>query len=98
MKVYFNISIDEIILVDVHVCLSIQSLAQLDRTYGEVERRIITDNCAYQIVLGTNDVETQKHYSDLCGTRLVEMPSRGVSTDAFGNITGYSAQLGMRRE
>ena len=38
----------------------IQSLAQLDKLYGEKERQIILDNCSYKVILGANDPETQK--------------------------------------
>lgn len=77
----------------VSICLMIQSLAQLDELYGENGRRIILDNCAYKVILGANDPETQKALSDLAGT----IPSLQWGASANLNrklrVTGYSVQL-----
>lgn len=71
----------------------IQSLAQLDELYGKNGRRIILDNCAYKVILGANDPETQKALSDLAGT----IPSLQWGASANLNrklrVTGYSVQL-----
>ena len=53
---------------DVNFCLMIQSLAQLDKLYGEHERRIILDNCQYIAILRANDADTQKYFSELIGS------------------------------
>lgn len=47
--------------------LCIQSLAQLDKIYGENVRKIICDNCALKVLLAASDVETQQYYSALVG-------------------------------
>lgn len=44
---------------NVNICLIIQSLAQLDKIYGEYDRRIIFDCCSYQAILRINDADTQ---------------------------------------
>lgn len=77
----------------VSICLMIQSLAQLDELYGENGRRIILDNCAYKVILGANDPETQKALSDLAGT-IPSLPwSASVNLNGKLRITGYSVQL-----
>ena len=77
----------------VSICLMIQSLAQLDKSYGEKERQIILDNCAYKVILGANDPETQKALSDLAGT-IPSLPwSASVNLNRKLRITGYSVQL-----
>lgn len=43
---------------NVNICLIMQSVAQLDKIYGPIDRRIILDNCSYQAVLRANDSET----------------------------------------
>lgn len=46
----------------------IQSLAQLDATYGPDQRKIICDNCSYKAILGATDADSQKYFSALVGT------------------------------
>lgn len=58
------------------ICILIQSLAQLDETYGQNTRRVICDTCSYKAVLGAGDPETQKIFSDLVGTYDKEKESR----------------------
>jgi type IV secretory pathway TraG/TraD family ATPase VirD4 len=52
------------------ICILIQSLAQLDATYGPEQRKIICDNCGYKAVLSATDVDTQKYFSALVGTKM----------------------------
>ncbi len=46
----------------------IQSLAQLDKTYGHDTRKVICDNCSYTAILRATDADTQRHFSQLVGT------------------------------
>ena len=50
------------------ICLIFQSLAQLDVTYGQPQRKVICDNCAYWAILRVSDVDTQKYFADAIGT------------------------------
>ncbi|MBP0965362.1 MAG: type IV secretory system conjugative DNA transfer family protein [Oscillospiraceae bacterium] len=77
----------------VNICLIIQSLAQLDKIYGEDDRCIIADNCSYKAILGANDAETQKYLSELIGTSIVERESTSEHLDDYMDITGYSRQV-----
>lgn len=82
----------------VNICLAIQSIAQLDAVYGIQQRRVIMDNCQFQLVLRANDSETQRLLSDLIGTAIVCRRSAGVSYDEFKRPTGYHLQMGESRE
>ena len=82
----------------VNMCLVVQSIAQLDMIYGEHARRVIFDNCQYQIFLRANDRETQKLLSDLIGTTNVLQESVSKQTNEDGKTTGYSKQRTEARE
>ena len=80
----------------VNICIMIQSIAQLDRFYGEDKRRIILDNCPFQVILRANDPETQQLLSQHIGTTAHFYRSKGKQRDFSGNVTGYSEQLTER--
>lgn len=64
---------------NVHMALVIQSLAQLDAIYSRDERKVITDNCAWKLVLSATDPETQKEFSALAGQRTVMAQNASLS-------------------
>ena len=49
------------------VCLLMQSYSQLDDVYGQTDRRIITDNAAYKLILSAMDIETSRDISAMVG-------------------------------
>jgi type IV secretion system protein VirD4 len=61
----------------VTICIIVQSLAQLDKTYGMETRRIILDNCPYKAILNITDPESQKYFSDMIGS--LELYSESIS-------------------
>lgn len=77
----------------VTICLMMQSLAQLDKTYGKESRRIIIDNCKYKAILNVNDPESQKTFSDMIGSINVKKMSTSdnasisISTSSGSNTT-----------
>ena len=83
---------------NVNICLMIQSIAQLDRIYGEYDRRIIFDNCQFQAILRANDAGTQKYLCELIGTRTSIQRSVSEHEDEFGDTTGYNRQLSEVRD
>lgn len=83
---------------NVNICLMVQSIAQLDKIYGEYERRIILDNCQYQAILRANDADTQKYLCDLIGTHMHSQHSTSEHMDEDSDITGYSRQTSEIRE
>lgn len=78
---------------NVNICLMIQSVAQLDKIYGEFDRRIIFDNCQFQAILRANDAETQKYLCELIGTHTSIQRSASEHLDEDSDTTGYSKQL-----
>lgn len=83
---------------NVNFCLAIQSIAQLDRLYGEYGRRIICDNCQYQAILRANDAETQDYLCRLIGTAKVLQENVSMNLDERGEKMGYSVQRTIVRE
>jgi len=80
----------------VTICLIMQSLAQLDKTYGREVRRIIVDNCQYKAILGVTDPDSQKTISDMTGSIFVKRGSVS-NTDSIsrGNSTGMDNSTGV---
>lgn len=83
---------------NVNICLVVQSVAQLDRLYGEYGRRIIFDNCQYQAILRANDAETQDYLCRLIGSTKVLQESVSMNLDQSGEKIGYSIQRAEARE
>lgn len=83
---------------NVNICLMVQSIAQLDRIYGEYERRIIFDNCQFKAILRAGDAETQKHLCELIGTHMSVQRSASEHLDEDSDTTGYSRQLSEIRD
>lgn len=69
----------------VTICLIMQSLAQLDKTYGKDSRRIIVDNCQYKAILNVNDPDSQKIFSDMVGS--INVKKMGTSDNASINTS-----------
>lgn len=65
----------------VTIALYLQSYASLDRIYGKDSARVIRDNLSYQVIMGSNDVESRRYLSDLIGTTPVvrESTSEGAT-------------------
>lgn len=82
----------------VNICLMVQSIAQLDKIYGEKERRIIVDNCQYRAILQANDPETQKYICEMIGTHMRTQLSGNEHMDLDYDTTGYSRQSSEIRE
>jgi type IV secretion system protein VirD4 len=61
---------------NVHCMVFIQDLSQVEELYGKNGRRTIMANCRYKLVLGVDDVETARYFSDLAGTRSAENISK----------------------
>lgn len=82
----------------VNFCLMVQSIAQLDKHYGEHDRSIIVDNCQYQAILRVNNPETAKLLSDSIGTTKRTNKSMSVNLNSFEEVVGHSLQIGETRE
>lgn len=66
---------------NVTICLMMQSLSQLDKTYGVESRKIIVDNCQYKAILNIADPDNQKIFSDMIGSINVEKRSTNDSVN-----------------
>lgn len=82
----------------VHFCFLIQSTSQLDKVYGEYDRRIIFDNCQYKIILQACDPETQHFLADMIGTELHIQRSSGKQYNEFLEVRGYTKGKSSTRE
>lgn len=77
----------------VTISLLIQSLAQLDKIYGEHDRRIICENCQFKVILQAGDAETQEYISRLIGKYLRSSYGCSQQLDLDLECKGYNVQL-----
>ena len=74
------------------ICMVIQqNLAQLEYRYQPTGARSILGNCNYQIILGSNDINSSKVFSDTFGKKKVLKISNSETTSQ-NNTTGRSIQ------
>ncbi len=52
----------------VTIMILTQSISQLDAIYGKDNRKVMTDNCAYKVILNASDADSQQYFSKLAGT------------------------------
>lgn len=79
--------------------LFIQSLADLNATYGKEDAISIIGNCPYKAILGVTDAECQNYFSRLAGScdsvqKSVSMNHSGYS----GEAAGYSRTMSEVRK
>lgn len=77
---------------NVTICLMMQSLSQLDKTYGIESRKIIMDNCQYKAILNVTDPDNQKIFSDMIGSINVEKRSTNDRVN-MDNSPGTSSSI-----
>ncbi|MCC8015749.1 MAG: type IV secretory system conjugative DNA transfer family protein [Eubacterium sp.] len=53
----------------------VQSYAQLNNVYGDTVADIIKSNCGMKMFIGSNDINTCKEFSELCGNMTVSTSS-----------------------
>ncbi len=73
----------------------VQSYAQLNNVYGDTVADIIKSNCGMKMFIGSNDINTCKEFSELCGNMTVETGSVSGSVMADKDIN-YSQQIQQR--
>lgn len=74
------------------ICMVIQqNLAQLEYRYQPTGARSILGNCNYQVILGSNDIESSETFSKLFGMKKV-LKMGNTLTQAERPSAGYSAQ------
>lgn len=71
----------------------LQSFSQLNAKYGKDIGDIIKTNCNVKIFIGSDDAETRKEFSELCGQKKIKNFSVNTSTEANATSnTGASNQ------
>ena len=71
----------------------IQSYAQLNNVYGDNVAEIIKGNCGIKMFIGSNDMQTCKEYSELCGNITIATTSTSASAHSD---TSYSTSYQVR--
>ncbi len=59
----------------------IQSYAQLNNVYGDTVADIVKGNCGIKMFIGSNDMNTCKEYSELCGNITVVTSTSSTNTN-----------------
>ena len=75
---------------NIKVLILIQSLVDLDITYGNLERKSILDNCDYKVILRVTEPESQRYFSDLAGECIEVRSTETVSMSSGGNAVNSS--------
>ena len=65
----------------------IQSYAQLNNVYGDTVADIVKGNCGIKMFIGSNDMNTCKEYSELCGNITV------VTSSTSGSVSSNDVSL-----
>jgi type IV secretion system protein VirD4 len=71
----------------------VQSYAQLNNVYGDNVADIIKGNCGIKMFIGSNDMQTCKEYSELCGNITIATTSTSGSAHSD---TNYSTSYQVR--
>ena len=71
----------------------VQSYAQLNNVYGDNVAEIVKGNCGIKMFIGSNDMQTCKEYSELCGNITVATTSTSASAHSDVN---YSTSYQVR--
>ncbi|MCD8089326.1 MAG: type IV secretory system conjugative DNA transfer family protein [Clostridiales bacterium] len=73
----------------------VQSYAQLNNVYGDTIADIIKSNCGMKMFIGSNDINTCKEFSELCGNMTVQTGSVSGSVSGDKDIN-YSQSIQQR--
>ena len=71
----------------------IQDFNQLDDKYGKDVAGIIKSNCNIKVFIGTNDENTKREFSDLCGKKKVKQISYSENKDMSVSTSAQSVPL-----
>ena len=70
----------------------IQSYAQLNNVYGDTVADIVKGNCGIKMFIGSNDMNTCKEYSELCGNITV------VTSTTSGSLSSNDINLSSQTQ
>lgn len=74
----------------------VQSYAQLNNVYGDTVADILKSNCGFKMFIGSNDIDTCKEFSELCGNMTISTTSVSSSSGSREGELSYSSQLQTR--
>jgi type IV secretion system protein VirD4 len=74
----------------------VQSYAQLNNVYGDTVADIVKSNCGLKMFIGSNDIDTCKEFSELCGNMTISTTSVSGSTGDKNGQINYSTQIQTR--
>lgn len=74
----------------------VQSYAQLNNVYGDTVADIVKSNCGIKMFIGSNDIETCKEFSELCGNMTISTSSVSTSTGDKSGQINVSSQVQTR--
>ncbi len=74
----------------------VQSYAQLDNVYGKTVGDIVKSNCGMKMFIGSNDIDTCKEFSELCGNCSVTTTSVSRQMGSKEGDVNYSSQIQSR--
>lgn len=77
--------------------LIFQSKSQFEDRYGKQVAQEIIDSCDTRLLLGTNDLETKKYFSEDLGITTIEVDSISQNKDGKNNSSGRSQSLIERK-
>ena len=72
----------------------VQSYSQLNNVYGETVADIIKGNCGIKMFIGSNDMNTCKEYSELCGN--ITVVTNSTSGSVHSSDVNLSSQTQVR--
>ncbi len=67
--------------------LVVQSYSQLNQIYGQDEGKIIRDNCPIQVYIASEDMVTNKEFSELLGKKTITTRKENISEGPDGKKT-----------
>ncbi len=68
----------------IYFVLCVQSYSQLYQNYGQDEGKIIKDNCPIQVYVASEDMTTNKEFSELLGKKTIVITNENKSTGPDG--------------
>ena len=74
----------------------IQSFAQLTNVYGKEVSDIVVGNCGVKMFIGSNDTETCKMFSEMCGNMTVKTTSTSSNLGSKSGDVSVSTQTQVR--
>ncbi|PEU54964.1 hypothetical protein CN395_25070 [Priestia megaterium] len=80
----------------IYVSPVVQSLEQLRDRYGEKKAAEIMDNCDIHMLLGTNDKDAQKHFSEKIGNTTIRIQGESETKNDRGESLGESLNYAQR--